>query len=1099
LGSAGVAISARQAALRESYDKARYNNLQNLRKKQKEANGVLDKRVIQAALGKCQPKQRMWGVSGKVILGVKITIAPQQHVAMLELLKGLQVAEHIVHLEGDGMGLSVWFSGPRQAGDFIAHWTSEIYPREQAQICPLQAPGKYVAIRPDDMLSVQEWHMASEGMDTYSVCPSCQTKGLHVISTSATQQRFGNPTRAVKFFCVQCQFVCDEPALASMPPCPIPKQVLDAMRKIPADSLPLINRAIDFETFERCALRQPKDKAPGSDGQPREFCKYGPTALLELYWTAINAYLRGDTPTVCMHEWVGAIAGYIPKKFSALLMSEFRPIACICTKFSLLLSIIATRLDHVLEDYGLIDDTQEGFRRNRSTKRQLGKLHSILAEQRRRKQSLSVILYLDIKNAFNAVNHRAIFFILEAKGFPAADVALFRRMYTGSFLVMSNQFGRSATCVLNRGMPQGAPPSPPMFNTVIDTVHSVVRDCQRGCTLQGSIDPTGSSAFADDSPLHTDGPDAVPAMALMVPKIADYLEWAGMEINIPKSPISAMDMRTGQRVATDGITLHGVPFPAISPNQSHKHLGLRMALNGDFSAEKKHVFNEMRQRLEALAEDRVLSRMEKELVIKTAVCTVFTYSAGFVDWTDAELERISKMWIRAYKRAWTLPGSMDSSPILLDPSLGGRGCPSATNLWIRETLDVLEQCVSLPGEISKIVIHHLKQQCTMHGCHALNQLQLLIRVGKADTVLERLLDRLDKQGLEISSPWGDNQEEYVVAALWPRIHKAWLAKEKRAGDQEELDAERSEWSLAQLCLKACRKLGCSDPAAILSTAQLKGSQARWLCLEELRTRKCHLTASEHAALTSWLPEPLRREAGELPARLEASLSEASEFLMASNADDVTCNSLSRMSQLKRAPLSVATLDPARCPPYIGGQIVDTVQCNQMILCHMPSTCLPDVDISALPDAILLHHLCSERAIFPLSCSDSDTIMVECLVPLRRVVSPYPFKQEYMVARKATADDNHPLTVLNMALVRDCLLGADRERLRDACARPRWTVTRDEYYAGHHLALSCASGIAPGWRLHTRGSSDQLELASLAQYIIPRRRYAVPCPATTIHP
>jgi len=89
---------------------------------------------------------------------------------------------------------------------------------------------------------------------------------------------------------------------------------------------------------------------------------------------------------------------------------------------------------------------QEGFRRNRSTKRQLGKLHSMFAEQRRRKQGLSVVLYLDIKNAFNAVNHRAIYHILEAKGFPAADITLFRRLYTGSFLVMSNQFGRGA-CV----------------------------------------------------------------------------------------------------------------------------------------------------------------------------------------------------------------------------------------------------------------------------------------------------------------------------------------------------------------------------------------------------------------------------------------------------------------------------------------------------------------------------------------------------------------------------------------------------------------------------------------------------------------------------
>jgi hypothetical protein len=92
-----------------------------------------------------------------------------------------------------------------------------------------------------------------------------------------------------------------------------------------------------------------------------------PTELLELYCNAINAYLRGEPPSVGEHEWAGAIAGYIPKKLSALLMSDFRPIGCICTKYSLLLFIVDQRLNDVTEDYGLVNDKQEGFRRHTST------------------------------------------------------------------------------------------------------------------------------------------------------------------------------------------------------------------------------------------------------------------------------------------------------------------------------------------------------------------------------------------------------------------------------------------------------------------------------------------------------------------------------------------------------------------------------------------------------------------------------------------------------------------------------------------------------------------------------------------------------------
>ncbi len=63
---------------------------------------------------------------------------------------------------------------------------------------------------------------------------------------------------------------------------------------------------------------------------------------------------------------------------------------------------------------------------------------------------------------------------------------------------------------------QGAQPSPWIFSTTraFDPVHAVVRASQRGCMLQGSINPTvqiptGSCGFTDDTDLHTDGPDAV--------------------------------------------------------------------------------------------------------------------------------------------------------------------------------------------------------------------------------------------------------------------------------------------------------------------------------------------------------------------------------------------------------------------------------------------------------------------------------------------------------------------------------------------------------------------------------------------------------------
>ena len=150
-----------------------------------------------------------------------------------------------------------------------------------------------------------------------------------------------------------------------------------------------------------------------------------------------------------------------------------------------------------------------------------------------------------------------------------------------------------------------------------------------------------------DTALHTEGPDAVPAMSIMVQEIGAYIDWAGMLVHMTKSKIVGFNFRTGERVATDSITLYGVPFAALAPDEHYKYLGVRANVLGDFSAEKQYVLTEMQQRLNALKEDRVLSRRERDLIIVIAVCSVFRYSAGLVDWTKSELDDISKMWARA--------------------------------------------------------------------------------------------------------------------------------------------------------------------------------------------------------------------------------------------------------------------------------------------------------------------------------------------------------------------------------------------------------------------------------------------------------------------
>ena len=151
------------------------------------------------------------------------------------------------------------------------------------------------------------------------------------------------------------------------------------MRKIPEGSAPLICHDISYDTLEACVRRLPNSKSPGCDGIPREFYKYGPMILLEHLRSAINAYTKGHRPTEFAHEWEGSIVSLIPKIPAAIMMTDERPITCECSKYIIATTIYNDRLSRVMEDFQLLDDAQEVFRRHRSTKHQVSKLQGHLA------------------------------------------------------------------------------------------------------------------------------------------------------------------------------------------------------------------------------------------------------------------------------------------------------------------------------------------------------------------------------------------------------------------------------------------------------------------------------------------------------------------------------------------------------------------------------------------------------------------------------------------------------------------------------------------------------------------------------------------------
>ena len=207
-------------------------------------------------------------------------------------------------------------------------------------------------------------------------------------------------------------------------------------------------------------------------------------------------------------------------------------------------------------------------------------------------------------------------------------------------------------------------------------------------------------------------------------------------------------------------------------------------------------------------------------------------------------------------------------------------------------------------------------------------------------------------------------------------------------------------------------------------------------------------------------------------------------------------------QQAQAPL-VLSSGPERTlsqlPPCIAGQIQEVIGSTQLALKELPLDDIPDVAISDLSDWQLATYLCQRRAILSLQCTADSAVSIECLVSLRAVMTPYMMLQEYVIVG-TVSDSCLPLAVLQMALIRDCLVDNDRERLRDACSRSPWMVSREDWYAGRFLPNSSTGALLPrNWKLKEAAGQGQLKLGNIARCISARRGSKLCSPPAPLHP
>jgi hypothetical protein len=100
--------------------------------------------------------------------------------------------------------------------------------------------------------------------------------------------------------------------------------------------------------------------------------------MKETIRACVNSILTGEAPPP--RSWIGGLICFLLKKEDVLHTAGYRPVYLLDTVYKILSAIVTDRLYRLAERHGLLDPSQEGFRRLHSTQRQVQSLHWVIQD-----------------------------------------------------------------------------------------------------------------------------------------------------------------------------------------------------------------------------------------------------------------------------------------------------------------------------------------------------------------------------------------------------------------------------------------------------------------------------------------------------------------------------------------------------------------------------------------------------------------------------------------------------------------------------------------------------------------------------------------------
>lgn len=324
--------------------------------------------------------------------------------------------------------------------------------------------------------------------------------------------------------------------------------------------------------------------------------------------------------------------------------------------------IFSSLLDRRIRDVIQQTQRQKGFTKENGCFANTRLLSAAIGEA---KASGGVFTVLDISKAFDTIPHQAINLALKQKGISATVAKYIISMYSGCRTAIKTRDGE-LPIELRRGVKQGDPLSPLLFNLVIEPIIDMVQSNSSGIKVEENN--LAAMAFADDMILLAQ--DRHTAIG-QITSVYTELRKRGMALSIEKCFVFQYISRPKTWYIKDPeLVVNGIPISYGEPHKAFRYLGASATpWKGLIAGIELDTIQEIMDRVKTLP----IKPMQKLTLLRTYLLPRYTYGLVMSPPPKETLKSIDTIIRSSVKKIMHLHETVNSAFLYTPRKQGGLG------------------------------------------------------------------------------------------------------------------------------------------------------------------------------------------------------------------------------------------------------------------------------------------------------------------------------------------------------------------------------------------------------------------------------------------